>query len=98
MKAASGNRRIGSSAYTQGENVCKMRRAPGGRRYLGVVEVARTFFGAFFARFGQADGLLAALYAPALAAFAGTQGPALSSAHGAGDGLARSFAVPAARR
>jgi hypothetical protein len=54
--------------------------------------------GAFFARFGKpdGDGLLAAFYAPALATFAGAQGAALSSAHGAGNGPACSFAVPAA--
>ena len=63
--------------------------------------LARLFsgdLGAFFARFGESygDGLLAALYAPAFATFAGAQSAALSPAHGAGDGLARSLAVPAA--
>jgi hypothetical protein len=54
---------------------------------------------AFFAGFGQADGdgLFAALYATALTTFAGAQRAALSSAHSAGDGLARSLTVPAAR-
>lgn len=55
--------------------------------------------GAFFASFGQADsdGLLAAFHAPALAAFAGTERAAFSSAHGARDGFTRFPAVPAAR-
>jgi len=43
--------------------------------------------GAFFTGFGQAnsDGLLAAFHASALAAFAGTERAAFSSAHGARD-------------
>jgi hypothetical protein len=54
--------------------------------------------GAFFARFGKPDGngLLAALYASTLATFAGSQGATLSSAHGAGNSLTCTFAVPAA--
>jgi len=66
-------------------------------RLIGVTESLAGLFsgdlGTFFARFGKADsdGLFAALYAPALAALAGTQGAALSPTHGAGDGLARSY-------
>src|ERR1700719_3201986 len=54
---------------------------------------------AFFARFGQTDGdgLFAARYPAALAAFAGAKRAALSSAHGTGDRLTCSLTVPAAR-
>ena len=55
--------------------------------------------GAFFASFGQADsdGLLPAFHASALAAFAGTERAAFSSAHGARDAFTCSPAVPATR-
>ena len=53
--------------------------------------------GTFFSRFGEADGdgLLATLYAPALATFAGAKSAALSSAHSAGNSFARPPTVPA---
>src|SRR6266849_7286252 len=55
--------------------------------------------GAFFSRFGEADGdgLLAAGYAPALAAFARPQSAAFPSADSASDRFACSLTVSAAR-